>query len=125
MSSLFQQEVSVISTITSTNIREIVFSPLLVRELEDQFWSSLDTGLSSLVDRLRASGHQHVLNVEFRRDLSFAEMVLGAGPDGFLPKFREKGRVIILEAEWEDTICSDGSTGSDLDSEDSEGPGTI
>jgi hypothetical protein len=65
-------------------------------DLGDQFWSSLDAELNRLVDRLRASGHQHTLDLEFRSGRRFAEELL-AGLDGFLPKFKEKGRVIISE----------------------------
>ena len=112
---MIPQQVSLIPTITSTDIQKIVFSPFSVRDGEGQFWSSLDTGLSSLVDRLRASGHHHVLDVDFRRDVNFAKRVLGAGPDGFLPKFRERGRVTILETPSERVLyCSDASIGSSL-----------
>ena len=125
MSCLLPQEVSVLSTITSTNIRKIVFHPFLKADLRDQFWSSLDTELSGLVDRLRASGYQHILDLEFQRDLGFAEMVLGAGLDRFLPKFREKGRVTISQSgSGRIFYCSDGPIGSGLDSEDFKGPGT-
>ena len=80
----------------------------------------LDTTLSSLVDHLRVSGYQHVLDLELRSCLYFAKIVSEAGPDGFLPRFREKGRVIISEIEMGKILyCSDGSLESVLDLQDS------
>ena len=111
------EEVSLISTITSTSIRKIVFSPSLSRDLREQFWSSLDTELSSLVDRLRRSGYKHTLELEVRHQSDFAEKVPDAGPDAFLPKFREKGRVTISEVgSGRILYCSDGLLRSGLDS---------
>ena len=65
--------------------------------------------LSGLVDRLRTSGYQHTLDLALRHDTSFAETVSNAGPDGFLPKFREKGRVTVVDTTNEKVLyCSDG-----------------
>ena len=64
--------------------------------LGDQFWPSLDTELNRLVDRSRASGYQHTLEVEFQHNRYFVEKVT-ADLDRFLPRFREKGRVVISE----------------------------
>ena len=95
-SSLFlPREVSLISTITSTNLRKIVFD--LLRNPKDQLWLSLDTKLSILVDRLRKSGYEHILELEFRVCLEFAQEISNVGPDRFFRKFREKGRVNVLE----------------------------
>ena len=81
----------------------------------DQFWSSLDTELIRLVDRLRvASGSQHPLELEFQRNHFFFEIVT-EDLDRFLPKFREKGRVIISDASGRIFYCSDGTLGSGLD----------
>ena len=58
-------------------------------------WWSLDIALSNLVDRLRASGYEHTLGLEFR--LAFVEIDPGDDPDAIFPCFRKKGRVSILE----------------------------
>ena len=57
----------------------------------------LDTALSDLVDRLRALGYRHTLELEFQLDPGFAEAHQKAGPDMFFPHFREKGRVTFSE----------------------------
>ena len=95
---LLPQEFSLISTINPTNIRKIVFNLFCPRNLGDEVWSSLDTALKGLVDRLRASGYQHVLELEFQCDLDFSEKVMDGGLDGFLPKFRKQGRVTISQS---------------------------
>ena len=108
---LVSEEVSLISTITTTNIRKIVFDLLLPGHLEDRFWSSLDTELSILVDRLRESGYEHVLELEFRDRPGFAQEASNAGPDWFFPKFREKGRVNVMErASGRTLYCSDSDS---------------
>jgi hypothetical protein len=125
VSFLLPEELLLVSTITSTNIQKIVFDPFRTRDFGDQFWSSLDTELNGLVDRLRASGYQHVLEMEFPRDLGFAKKNLGAGLDEFLPKFREKGRVIISQpGSGRILYCSDGLLGTVLGSEGSKGSET-
>ena len=95
---LLPQEFSLISTINHTNIRKIVFNLFCPRNLGDEVWSSLDTALKGLVDRLRASGYQHVLELEFQCDLDFSEKVMDGGLDGFPPKFRKQGRVTISQS---------------------------
>ena len=109
------EEDSLTSTITSTNIQKIVPKPFSQQDLGERFQSSLYTELNGLVDRLRASGYKRTLKLEFRHTPSFAETVSGAGPDGFLPKFREKGRGGRL------LYCSNWSLGNDLNSEDLKG----
>ena len=65
---------------------------------KSQQWSSLDVALSDLVDRLRASGYERILELEFR--LWFT-MDFDLNPDELLPRFREKGGVTVEEsAEW-------------------------
>ena len=119
-SSLLSREASLISTITSKNSRKILFTVFDPRNLRRQLWLPLDTTLSSLVDHLRVSGYQHVLDLELRSCLYVAKTVSEAGPDGFLPRFREKGRVIISEIEMGKILyCSDGSLESVLDLQDS------
>ena len=59
-------------------------------------WALIDIHICELVDRLRATGYRHVLEVELRLtetgdpgEYDFTE---------FLPKFREKGVVIVVDA---------------------------
>ena len=60
-------------------------------------WAFTDKALCKLVDRLRAMGYFHTLEVELRITK------IGDGPGGydftkFLPEFREKGVVTIIVA---------------------------
>ena len=124
VTSILQQEISLISTITSMDIRKILFTVYHPRDL-DEYWPSLETELSSLVDRLRGLGYQHVLNLEFRLDSMFTQRIAEAGFNVFFPKFSEKGRVTILDYEGRRILyCSDGSVGSGLNSEEFEGSET-
>ena len=111
LSFLYSDEVSLISTITSTNIQKILFAMCSPRNLEGRIWLTLDAGLSSLVDRLRESGYRHTLELEFQITLDLAGRLSDACPDTFLPKFSEKGRVIVSETTTERVLyCSDGSS---------------
>ena len=90
-----------------------------------QFYTSLDIELTLLVNRLRALGYQRILELEFRYGLDFAKMVSAMGPDGFLPKFRENGRMTVSETRSKRVLyCSDGLLGSGLDSGGSNGSET-
>ena len=93
-----QIDVSLIGSIASTNMQKIV----LALQFEGSgwnpvYWSSLDTGLSSLVDRLRASGYEHTLELQFQLDPKIAEAHLKLDQDTFFPRFRKKGRVTLLD----------------------------
>ena len=83
-------ELDAISSITSTNIRKIVFtqSPAF-REIpvNDTYWSRLDDILCRLADRLGC----HLLEVEFLR-----VQVWRLNFEKYLPTFREKGLVRIV-----------------------------
>ena len=107
-----RDEVLFIASITSTNIRKIVFSARHGFESEgDQvfkrYYQTIDDCLCQLVGRLRESGYEHRLEMVYR----IWDVPLGEGPGfkGFLPRFREQGRVKLL---WmlSDTVvyCSDG-----------------
>ena len=88
-------------SITSRQLRKIIIltrgeddSRDFLRQIEP--WASVDKHLCEVVDRLRAMGYQHTLEVELR----FAE--LGDDPSGndftyVLPKFREKGVVTVID----------------------------
>jgi hypothetical protein len=91
-------ELSLISSISSTNIRKITFAQsaafhALVVDLVN--WTQLDNALCHLVDR---SEYGLRLEVEFRvRDAASRDRELD--PEKYLPKFHEKGRVRILDEE--------------------------
>ena len=56
--------------------------------------------------------------MEFRGDLGFAKEASDMGPDGFLPRFSEKGRVTISKAVGGEVLyCSDRLLGNGLVSE--------
>lgn len=94
-------ERAVISSIISTNIRTIIFTPQLQprystlrMQLEDPCWLPLDDALCMLVAKLRMLGYDHTLELEFRLDP--VNFDLNLDPKGFLPKFRERGCVRVL-----------------------------
>ena len=102
------KEPALIASITSMNIQKIVFVLLDCGvEWSYALWWSLDIALSNLVDRLRVSGYDHTLELEFR--LQFAEIDPEDDLDAIFPRFREKGRVTISEkASRRIMYCSDG-----------------
>jgi len=93
-----------LSSITSIEFRKVTFSVCYMSDwgqyLEE--WALIDRQLCELVDRLRATGYRHVLEVELR--------LTETGDPGendfteFLPKFREKGVVIVVDAVHGDRI---------------------
>ena len=91
---------NLIASIVSTNIRKIAF---VLNDCdvgvgwEYPRWSPLDAALSSMVDRLRASGYEHTLELEFQLEPEFADIDPRDDPDIFFPCFRKKGQVTILE----------------------------
>ena len=114
-----QEEVSLIASITSTNLQKIVFSARYGFESEgnpvfERYYQAIDDCLCQLVGRLRESGYKHRLEMAFCIwDVPHGE---GTGFEGFLPKFREQGRVKFL---WtlSDTVvyCSDSECHSCAD----------
>jgi hypothetical protein len=64
-----------------------------------------DDMLCELIDRLQKSGYTHILEVEFRAGYVEPEDGESLGDQGILPKFREKGRVSVIEvttgSSWE------------------------
>ena len=90
----------VISSVTSINLRTIAFLPApggfgsYTLVAQPYYWEPLDNVICGLVDKLCSLGYKHTLELEFLfesarfdPDLDFA---------GLLPKFRERGRVRIL-----------------------------
>ena len=91
-----------LSSITSTELRKIIFPAKYVhdrvdfaRQVED--WGFVDKQLCELVGRLRATGYRHILEVELRL------MAVDDEPGDwdftkFLLEFREKGVVTVIDA---------------------------
>lgn len=99
------REISLITSITSTNIQKIVFAPYIPWDKwEYRRWLSLDAApvtvntLCGLVDQLRASGYyDHTLELEFRPKLKVTNVDSDVDPDVLFPNFREKGRVSVVK----------------------------
>ena len=92
-----------ISSITSTNLRKLIFVPIppliqLEYLMDNPCWIPFDDTICRLVDRLRVSGYTNMLEVEFR--LLFIDPVREARHRTFLPKFKEKGRVTVTKLPW-------------------------
>ncbi|KAF9645200.1 hypothetical protein BDM02DRAFT_3271888 [Thelephora ganbajun] len=92
-------ERAVISSITSTDIRTIVFTshPLHVTLcilLDDPCMPLLDDTMRGLVDKLCVLGYEHTLELEFRIHSVIFDYDLDYRK--YFPKFGEKGRVRVL-----------------------------
>ena len=91
-----------LSSITSTELQKIIFIAKYIHdratfERRMENWGLIDNQLCGLVDRLRATGYCHTLEVELR--------LTGIYDDPgnydftkFLPGFGEKGVVTIIDA---------------------------
>ena len=97
-----EQEQILISSITSefTNLRKLIFAPLAVHlrwefPLRDPCWKALDEVICGIADRLWAPGHKYILEVEFQADI--VDLGGEAHHETFLPMFKEKGRVRVVE----------------------------
>lgn len=103
-----QAEHTVISSITSINLRTITFlldtQAFPLHDLVDRshHWNTLDNILCALVDKLRTLGHKHTL--ELRIQLESAKLNAGIRFRGLLPKFKERGRVRILSTSSGDVV---------------------
>lgn len=89
-----------ISSINSTNFRTLIFtSPITCLKWDSLWdnpcWPPFDDMVCGLVDRLRMSGCRHTLELEFRAE--FVELDGKVYHKEFLPRFKEKGRVRIVE----------------------------
>ena len=90
---------ALLSSITSTDLRKVVFLARYIYTWtnfakQTEAWGSIDEQLCMLVDRLRATGYNHTLEVEVR----LTEMGHDHRVYDFtilLPKFRQKGIVTI------------------------------
>jgi len=98
----------ILSSITSTNLRKITFLVELGggwRTLAERVgeWTSADGSLSEVVARLGRKGYYHVLEVELR--LTKTEDDPGKYEFArFLPRFREKGIVTIVDAVHDNQV---------------------
>lgn len=93
-----EQERALISSITSKNFQKLIFIVhRLTRDTELGFpcWIPFDDTMCGLVDRLQKSRCKHTLEVEFRADT--VDLGEELHHDKFLPKFKEKGRIKIVE----------------------------
>lgn len=93
---------ALLSSITSAELRKII---IMVRYMDDwrmflrrmEPWASIDEWLCELVDRLRAAGHRHTLEVELC--FTYAEGDLSEICfTKFFSGFREKGAVAVIDA---------------------------
>jgi hypothetical protein len=103
-----EEERSLISSITSTNFRKLILNTkYFIRDshLNNPSWIPFDDMLCELIDRLQISGYRHILEVEFRPDHVELKEGESLEDQGILPKFREKGRVSVIEvmtgSSWE------------------------
>ena len=104
-------ELSLIASITSTNLQKITFPGRYGFVNKDnsvsvRYYETIDDTLCRLVERLRRSGYKH------RLDMAFSTWdVLDGGETSFkelLPRFREQGRVkVVCEPGWRVAYCSD------------------
>lgn len=93
-----EEEWSLISSITSTNFQKLIFAvPHLAWDsyFNNPCWIPFDDTICGLVDRLRRSGYNHTMEVELRGDI--VKMGEVARSHEFLPRFKEKGRVKVVE----------------------------
>jgi hypothetical protein len=108
----YKGEQALISSITSTNFRKLIFNgKFFIRSsrLDNPSWMRFDDMLCELTDRLRKLGHEHILEVEFYAEHVYVKHIEGLRHPGVLPKFREKERVSIVETgtglSWEWSEC--------------------
>ena len=108
-----QIHTATISSVASINIRKITFSPyslgaMLHTFLNRPYWTSFDDCISALADKLRNLGNEQTLEVEFRFEYLVSDPLVDY--KRFLPKFREKGRVRIVDCSGrqvlELAVCS-------------------
>jgi len=91
---LGETEHTVISSITSLNLHTIAFLPDTHCYSSPHYWNPLDNIACGLVNKLRALGYKHTLELELQFESAKFDPKLGFR--GFLTEFRERGRVRIL-----------------------------
>ena len=107
---LIQDEVSLLSSITSTDLQKIVLPARYRFKNRDEpdftrYHQTVDDCLCQLVERLQGSGYRHKLEVVFHvREVLDDEEIFKE----LLPKFKEQGRVKFTWWQDERVIyCSD------------------
>ena len=85
-----EEELAFISSITSTNFRKLVFSEGIYKSqlLGNSCWIPLDDAVCGLADKLRASGSTNTFEIEIQIMDGIVEE-----DKTLLPKFSEKGQV--------------------------------
>jgi len=63
--------------------------------VDEPCWEPFDKCVSALTDKLRKLGNKQTLEVEFRFDFLASDTLVD--PKRFLSKFREKGRVRVVD----------------------------
>ena len=103
-------ELDHISSIASTKIKRIIikYSPAFVLRGDHTYWKELDNILVRLAER---SEYKLRLEVEFRG--SYVVSDKGQVPDlmRYLPRFVEKGRMIVFDPDEKVLFCSDEAKG--------------
>ena len=86
-----------LSSITSTELRRVIFfvEDWRIRQIAE--WARIDQSLCRLVDRLRAIGYCFALEAEFRL-VDIGDYSGKYDFTQFLPEFSEKGIVIFIDA---------------------------
>jgi len=104
-----------LSSIMSTELQKIVFSPsymsdsfIFARRMKE--WFFIDEELCVLVDRLRTTGYRHTLEAELR--LKKIKDDPGRWDfTKFLPEFRGKGIVTVVDAAHGDRLLHSSTHG--------------
>ena len=96
-----------LSSITSTELRKIIIQTKQMYDCRGflprmERWASVDKHLCEVVDRLRAMGYRHTLEVQLR--FTHVEDPSKNGSTKVLPGFREKGVVAIIDDACGDLI---------------------
>lgn len=96
-------ELNIISSITSINIEKITLShtAAFLLSVGHTFWTQLDDILIKLIERPK---YQRRLEVEFRNTLTRGEQF---DPRTYLPKFVERGRLVVRDPKGKLIYCSD------------------
>lgn len=106
-----EDELTLIESITSTNLQKIVLPArhgiTIKGDLASaRYYEEVDDSLCILVERLRELGYKNRLDVVFCIEEVPDDDEMGFRE--FLPRFRERGRVILLWGKSEKVVyCSD------------------
>ena len=81
-----EQDLGLISSVTSMDFRKVIFSPI-VRGflLNERYWIPFDDNICGLADRLRASENEHTLELEVELQIRIEEFGEEGCQEWFLP----------------------------------------